>query len=133
MLVQTRKKLRTLLIVTAAITIAAALIYALFLSPIPFDSARWQNDDRRWRMEQDLEWRIIGLTMDEVLDMLGESLGGYDRPDRLAYNIGGPPRPFRYIEVAPFNSWHVVIIFDRNGGTAVEVIFTNRVPQWMGG
>ena len=128
------KKLRTPLIVTAAIAIVTALVYAAFLSPIPFDSARWQGDSGRWRMEQDLEWRIIGLTMDEVLDMLGEPASMYDRlPDRLAYNIGGPPRPFRYIEVAPFNSWHVVIIFDRSGGTAVEVVFTNRVPQWMGG
>ena len=126
------RKLKRSFVIIAAIAVMCALIYAIFLSPMPFDSERWRADVGRWRMEQDLANHIIGLTMDEVIDLLGECDFG-TRHDRFAYSIGGPPRPFRYIEVTPFNTWCVVIIFDRNSGVAVEVIFTNRIQSWMGG
>ena len=55
----------------AATLSALFLMYAIFIMPLPFIGLLWERDIARDRMAESVSMRVIGLTEQEVIDMLG--------------------------------------------------------------
>lgn len=82
-----------------------ALIYSIFLIPLPFVSSLWEQEVLRYRMAQGAQWRATGLHRDEVVQLLGESA--------QSTLCGSFVYPLR--DPSHSHSWqHLIIFFDEN-------------------
>ena len=101
------RHLYTVEYVQGALLAAVALGLMLCCGPtwpeppvVPFERAKWQEEDQRWAQGHAIEREkaLIGLTRQEVLDLLGPPSSDV-RPDHLGYDIGGIPGEYLEIDL----------------------------------
>lgn len=94
------------------------ILTAIFIMPLPFNRTLWNaSDGVRWRMHSSVSRRVVGLSLDEVQEMLGtpQVIGGHS-PGRLGISY---PTPL------PGQQWrHIIIYF--NEYDAVESVWTGN-------
>jgi len=101
------------------------ILAAVFIMPLPFSRTMWDsNDDVRWRMYGSVSRRVIGLSFDEVQEILGTPLN-------LGFNSGR--LSISYPLPRPGQQWmNIIIIFNEDG--VVESVWSGNPAHFgLGG
>ena len=95
------------------------LLYAIFIMPLPFNSHSWINHTSRPRMAGSVEEMVIGLTRDEIINLLGE-------PQPFTDGVLHPPsRGIAYILDFRWSRHEFLIIYFDDESIAIETRVTH--------
>ena len=100
--------------IICTIVIITICLYSFFLMPLPYNESSWKSHTARNRMVSSVTRKVIGLSKDEVIALLGESEGGeghFTAPGQGLYYVLGIERNFL---VASVKVDVFVVYFDEN-------------------
>ena len=105
--------MRKKIVISATVTALMILLYMIFIMPLPFISGFWMNHTARDRMVEPVKEMVIGLSREEILDLLGS-------PDAYLPGIlHGPGRGLNYLlyierQIGPPRRVFLVILLDED-------------------
>jgi len=109
---QPKKIQRAMLYIPVILLGLFIALYILFVIPLPFNSAMWQSHTARHRMTDSLSERVIGLSADEIVTLLGNP--SYDRSYAVSHReMGWSLGRYRLVSPEFFT-----VYFDENGFVA---------------
>jgi len=88
--------------------VVGILLAIVLLLPLPFIRPMWRANIQRWRMYESVSHRVIGLSQEEVQEMLGAPQNiGYRNGMVLSYSLNTPVQRWRHIIIS-FNEYGIV-------------------------
>jgi len=106
------------ILIGGIIGIVVIILPIVLLAPLPFIRPMWEANILRWRMYEAVSNQIIGMSQDEVHEMLGV-------PQIIGRDSGG--RDIAYSLNSPGQRWRHMLIFINEDGMVERVRTGNPI------